>query len=88
MLGVGNFGLAAASGIVSGIFAAKGVDILPHSLYLVPSLGMTGFIYGVRSSHPEVKADVPVGLVYSGATLAVAGTCFWLAYLTERLVMK
>jgi len=88
ILGIGNFGLAAASGIASGIFAAKGVDILPHSLYLLPSLGMTGFCYGARTTHPQKKIDAPVGLIYSGATVAVAGTCFWLAYLAERWMMR
>lgn len=86
ILGLGNFGLAAASGIASGIFAAKGVDILPHSLYLLPSLGITGFCYGARSTHPQRKVDLPVGLVYSSATIAVAGVSFWFAYLAERLI--
>ncbi len=86
ILGIGNFGMAAASGIASGIAAAKGVDILPEHLYLLPFIGITGFCYGARSTHPEVKADVPVGLVYSGATVAVAGVSFWFGYLAERLI--
>ena len=84
VLGIGNFGLAAVSGIMSGVAAAKGLDVLSESLYLLPTLSLTGFCYGART-HPEVKVDVPVGLVYSGVTVAVAGTAFWFAYLAERL---
>ncbi|GEM_PF-5542552 len=86
MLGIGNFGLAAFAGIASGIAAAKGLNILPESLFLLPSLAANGFVYGFRTTHPEIKTDVSVGLVYSGATVAVAGTSFWLAYLAGRLI--
>lgn len=85
ILGIGTFGLAFASGITSGIAAAKGVHILPESVYLLSFLGVAGFCYGART-HPEVKADVPVGFIYGGAVAAVAGFSFGAAYLAEKLI--
>ncbi|MDP3698681.1 MAG: hypothetical protein Q8R47_03770 [Nanoarchaeota archaeon] len=63
----------------------KGVDILPESLYLLSFLGLTGFCYGART-HPELKVDVPMGLVYSSVTVALAGATGVLAYMAERLI--
>ncbi|MEK6939971.1 MAG: hypothetical protein AABX31_04545 [Nanoarchaeota archaeon] len=86
LLGAGNFGLAAASGITAGIAYAKGIDIMPESLYLLSALGVTGFCFGARSSHPEQKLDASVGAVYAGATAIVGVAGFIAAYIGQKLI--